>query len=272
MATMNTSLMKTRSAVAALALLAFGAAAPAFAAETHGHDHSAAAPAGAEEEKKEQDVFTDAPADQALVGRLLMIKGHLLVGKELYTQNRPDDAVPHYLHPSEEIYGLIKPELTKRKIASFETPLNQLYQMVKQKKPAAKVFAKQDEVVRAIDAALAKPGRKVTDNAAFVMDTTAMVLVQSVEEYKESFAGETIANAVEYQDSRGFVWAARAHLDQHAKALKAKNADAFAKVARQLDAVQNAYPAAVPPQQPVTSAKGLYDMVAEIEKLAPAFR
>lgn len=262
---MNTALMKTRSAIAALALLAFGAEAPALAAETHGHAAAAAA-------EPEQDVFTDAPADQAMAGRLLLIKGHLLVGRELYTQNRLDDALPHYLHPSEEIYGLIKPELKKRRIASFEKPLNQLYQMVKQKKPAADVFAKQADVLRAVDAALAKPGRKVTENPAFIMDTTAMVLLQAVEEYKESFAGEAIVNAVEYQDARGFVLAARANLDQHAEALKAKNGDAFAKVSQQLDAVQKVYPAAVPPQQPVTSAKGLYDMVAEIEKLAPAFR
>ena len=51
-----------------------------------------------------------------------------------------------------------------------------------------------------------------------------------------------------------------------------QNGDAFAKVSQQFDAVQKVWPAAVPPQQPVTSAKGLYDMVAEIEKLAPAFR
>lgn len=271
---MNSTLLKTRFTVAALALLATGIAAPTFAAEMHGHGTApaASAPAAGDDEKKEEDVFTDMPADQALVGRLLMIKGHLLVGKDLYGQDRKDDALPHYMHPSEEIYALIKPELKKRGVAGFEKSLNALYNAVKAKKPAGDVFAMQAEVLKSVDKALASPGRKVIGAPAFVADTTTQLLVQAIEEYKESFQGETIAQAVEYQDARGFVLAARAYLDGHAQALKAKNADAYAKLTQQYDKIQGVFPAAVPPAQPVTSAKGLYDMIAEVEKTSPLFR
>src|SRR3954468_2876069 len=40
-----------------------------------------------------------------------LIRGHLLVGDELVREKRWAEALPHFLHPSEEIYGKIRGDL-----------------------------------------------------------------------------------------------------------------------------------------------------------------
>ena len=97
----------------------------------------------------EQGNAIDAPPDEAFMLRLLLIKGHLKVGRELVEQTRWNDALPHFLHPAEEIYKSLAPALAERKIAPFDQDLAALAALVKAKKGAA-------EVIRAQEALLAK--------------------------------------------------------------------------------------------------------------------
>src|SRR4051794_31883841 len=60
-----------------------------------------------------------------------LIRGHLLVGDELVRQERWADALPHFLHPAEEIYGGIKNDLRTYNVRPFEAALKALAQTVK---------------------------------------------------------------------------------------------------------------------------------------------
>ncbi|WP_448206157.1 hypothetical protein [Azospirillum sp. sgz302134] len=274
---MNTKTLSLWMGIGSFALLGAGA----HAADLHGqsgHGHGRQAPIqvaeeahqhGEEGEAKEQDIFTEYPAGEALVGRLLMIKGHLMVGQELYQAGRLDDAAPHYFHPTEEIYALIKDEMAKRKLGQFEGDLKALAGLVKQKKPAADVFAKQKTVIAKLNKALVSADKKTP---SFVMTVAPGVLSQAAEEYKEAFVDGKLTNAVEYQDGRGFVTAARAYVAHHAKGLGAKNAEGFKTLSADMDRIAQAFPTAVPPQQPVLEAGAVRDLVSKVELLKPSFK
>lgn len=265
--------------IGTFALLGAGA----NAAEMHGHGHHApvaaqvaqanhqhpAPAAGDAEAAPEQDIFTDYPAGEALVGRLLMLKGHLLVGQELYRAGRLDDAAPHYLHPTEEIWGLVEGEIKKRKLPNFEADLKALAGLVKAKKPAAEVFAKQDAVLAKMEKALKASDEKTP---AFAMTVAPGVLSQAAEEYKEAFVDDKLANPVEYQDARGFVTAARGYVADHAKSLAAKNPDAFKDVSGKMDEIAKAFPTAVPPSPPVLDPDAVRALVTKVEEKKAAFQ
>lgn len=278
---MHKRTLKLWMGIGTFALLGAGA----DAAELHGKGHADHPPiqvaqdahqhgAGGEggeggEGGQEKDAFSEAPASEALVGRLLMLKGHLSVGKELYAAGRLDDAAPHYLHPAEEIYGLVEGELKKRKLNQFDKDLKALAELVKGKKPAAEVFAKQEAVVAKVDKAIAGADKKAP---AFTMGVLPGVLATAADEYKEAFAEGKLVNVVEYQDARGFVTAARGYVSSHARDLSAKDKDAYGKLATNLDAIAKAFPTAVPPQPVVMDAGAVQALVSKVELLKGSFK
>src|SRR5829696_8330035 len=66
-----------------------------------------------------------------------LIRGHLLVGDELVHERRWAEALPHFLHPSEEIYGKIRDDLKTYGVAPFAAALKSLAQTVKAKNEGA---------------------------------------------------------------------------------------------------------------------------------------
>ena len=54
------------------------------------------------------------PPELAFAVRIALIRGHLLVGDELVKQQQWNAALPHFLHPGEEIYGDIKEALARQ--------------------------------------------------------------------------------------------------------------------------------------------------------------
>ncbi|MBP2291669.1 hypothetical protein [Azospirillum rugosum] len=280
---MHTKTLTLWMGIGTFALLGAGANAAEMHGSMHGHghhapvavqvaqaDHQHPAPAGAAAEAEpEQDIFTEYPAGEALVGRLLMLKGHLLVGQELYRAGRLDDAAPHYLHPTEEIWGLIEGEIKKRKLPNFQADLKALAGLVKAKKPAAEVFAKQDAVLAKLEKAMKASDQKAP---AFAMTVAPGVLSQAAEEYKEAFVDDKLANAVEYQDARGFVTAARAYVSAHAKGLAAKNGEAFKAVTGNMDEIAKAFPTAVPPSPAVLDPNAVRALVTKVEEKKADFQ
>src|SRR5215211_7367660 len=68
---------------------------------------------------------------------IALIRGHLLVSDELVREGRWAEALPHFLHPSEEIYGKIRDDLKTYGVAPFAAALKSLAQTVKAKNEAA---------------------------------------------------------------------------------------------------------------------------------------
>ena len=61
----------------------------------------------------ESQGLANLPPELAFAVRIALLRGHLLVGDELVKQQQWNAALPHFLHPTEEIYGDIKEQLER---------------------------------------------------------------------------------------------------------------------------------------------------------------
>jgi hypothetical protein len=182
-----------------------------------------------------------------------MIRGHLLVGAELIEAGRWADALPHFLHPEEEIYGSIRDQLKTFNIAPFQVALKSLSQTVKakNKEAYARARAALDERLAAAETAVKA---KEENGTYFVLETALEVLQQAADEYEEAVEKGRIANVVEYQDARGFVFEADRLVGTVMPAASAKNADAAKAVQASLDELKATFPAVTPPKQAVKNS------------------
>src|SRR5437762_5131361 len=74
------------------------------------------------------------PPDLDFALKVSQIRGHLLVGDELVKQGQWAAALPHFLHPSEELYGPIRGKLKDYQTPQFSSALKLLSNAVKSKK------------------------------------------------------------------------------------------------------------------------------------------
>jgi hypothetical protein len=193
-----------------------------------------------------------------------MIRGHLLVGAELIETGRWADALPHFLHPEEEIYGSIRDQLKSFNIAPFQAALKSLSQTVKAKNKEAYVRARAalDERLTAAETAVKA---KEENGTYFVLETALEVLQQAADEYEEAVEKNRIANVVEYQDARGFVLEVDRLVGTVMPAASAKNADAAKALQASLSDLKATFPAVTPPKQAVKDSGEFLSAVAKFE-------
>lgn len=204
-------------------------------------------------------------SDAKLYRDVELIRGHLNVAGELIAEGHWIDAVPHVFHPIEEIYGSMKGEIEKRKLPGFLPEMKALAQTVKAKQKDAyeaslkTVAAKLD----AVEAAL----KSSPSWAATIKDAAIATLETAAEEYEEAVKDGKIAEAVEYQDSRGFVWRVEAMLKSDALSKSDANKAALSEAQKALDDLKAAWPAAMPPEKSVMSAAAVEQSTEKIGKL-----
>jgi hypothetical protein len=195
---------------------------------------------------------------------IALIRGHLLVGDELVREGRWAEALPHFLHPSEEIYGKIRDDLKTYGVAPFAAALKSLAQTVKAKNEAAyrTALAGLEERLAAAD----KGVRAKEQNwSAFTMDSVLELLRSAGNEYEEAVEKGRIAKPIEYQDSRGFIWQAEKLFSSVADDLTQKNAEAVKTVQDGFAELKKAWPAPVPPKTPVKDHGQVLADVSKIE-------
>ena len=243
-----------------------------------GHSHAAATAKASEGgeggeggEAGEGGPLAGADEHQAFIARLLLIRGHLFVGKELYDAKRPEDALPHYLHPVEELYGDIEPEFAEYKKPGFKKELQALSDAVKAKKPAADVAKLQKTVLAKIDGAAGLIPAEERNSAEFVAHVAVLLLKSATDEYGEAIENGLIANSVEYQDSRGFVAAGKAYLQRNEKALRAKDSEAYDDMLKSFADLGKAHPTVVPPQKPQLTMGEFQAAASRVELQASRF-
>jgi hypothetical protein len=222
-------------------------------------------PAGGE--AGEAGVPADLPPDFQFALTLALIRGHLLVGDELVRAGKWDAALPHFLHPTEELYGGIKDKVAGYYTPAFDTALLKLADVVKDKNSVAYTNALQ-AVTAPLAAGDAGLKMKQSDWPSFIVATAIMALKAAISEYGEAIVNGHIAKPVEYQDSRGFVWQAERMIDGVAPDLTRKDAAALKAVRAGFVPLKKAWPAATPPRVPVQSAAAVAEEVAAIQRAA----
>ncbi|KAA2236627.1 hypothetical protein [Salinarimonas soli] len=204
------------------------------------------------------------PPELRLSRGIGLVRGHLLVGNELIEAGRWADALPHFLHPSEEVYGTIRGDLKAFDVPPFDVALKALAQTVKakNKEAYARARATLDERLAAADRGLKA---KEANWDFFTLETALEVLKSAASEYEEALKGDRIVNVVEYQDSRGFVLEAERMIGSVGENLARKDADAAAAVKAALADLKTAWPATLPPKTAVKDVSAVLGDISRIE-------
>jgi hypothetical protein len=204
------------------------------------------------------------PPDLDFALKIAQIRGHLLVGDELVKQGQWAAALPHFLHPSEELYGPIRGSLKDYNTPPFAAALKLLATTVKARKGGddyAKALQGVNDALAVADAGI----KAKQASEGFVVESALELLKSATHEYEQAIVKKRIAKPVEYQDARGFVWQAEKMLESVAPALEKKNAEAFKHVRDALAELKKAWPTAMAPATPVKDYAAVLSDVSRIE-------
>jgi len=201
---------------------------------------------------------------------IALMRGHLLVGRQLIALDLWDEALPHFLHPTEELYGLMEKYIKMHGIRPFQRELQALAQAVKAKRKGA-VEQALKVVEQRLDGALGVARKFMNPLLRFTARSAAEVLKVAASEYEASLKGDRFVKPVEYQDSRGFVWEAERMFEAAAAELGRKDAGALARVRTALTKLKTAWPAPMPPPAPVLPVGEISALVSDIELHASRF-
>jgi Helix-hairpin-helix motif len=214
----------------------------------------------------EEVVLTGEAKDVDYMTKLGLMKGHLLVAKELLDQNQPKQAEPHIGHPVEEIYVDVEDQLNERKVKEFKSTLVSLQDLVKSNPKAAKLKTDFTSSVQAVDGAIAALPEAQRQQPRFVLQAINGLLDSANSEYGAAIANGKISAAIEYQDSRGFVIYA-AELYQGISGAMAKDfPEAHKAIETTMAELTKVWPAAIPPATPVKTPEEVTKLVKTIEQ------
>jgi hypothetical protein len=230
-------------------------------AQEGGHEHEP-------DEGGETRQLAALPPALAFATRIALLRGHLLIGNELVTQQQWNAALPHFLHPGEEIYGDIKDQLGVYGVPQFESDLKALADAVKARKGGKDYAQALQRVKDALAAADAGLKAKEDNWAGFLIEAGVETLKMAADEYQKAIVGGRIAKPVEYQDARGFVWQADAMIESVSMALTSRDEGSLAGVRAGLAELKKAFPSAIPPKTPVKDAAAVLGDVSRIELAA----
>ena len=251
----------------------FTAAAPALAQDAHKGHGQVPAPGSATDEPGANPAaggeayLTDGgPRDTRIrfYRDIALMRGHLLVGGQLIELRLWDEALPHFLHPTEELYGQMEKYIQLHAMRPFRHELQALAQAVKAKRKGAYEQALKVALQR-MDGALDVAKRFMKPLLGFTARSAAEVLKVALSEYETSIEEGRFVKPVEYQDSRGFVWEAERMIEAAAPELAKADAHALARMRAALAKLKAAWPAPMPPAVPLLQPGEISALVSDIE-------
>ena len=210
----------------------------------------------------------DLPPDLAFATRIALLRGHLLVGDQLVQQQQWNAALPHFLHPTEELYADLKDHLDDYKMAPFEDALKRLADAVKAKKASdyARALKAVRDALAPSDAGLKE--KQSEDWAGFVTQAAIESIKTATGEYQNAIVGGRLAKPVEYQDARGFILEGDRLIESVAAGLGKKDAAALKELRARLAELKKVFPTAVPPRTPVKDYGAMLALVSRVELAA----
>ncbi|MBD2610820.1 helix-hairpin-helix domain-containing protein [Nostoc punctiforme FACHB-252] len=211
-------------------------------------------------------VLTGEAKDVDYMSKLGLMKGHLIVAKELLDQNQPKQAEPHIGHPVEEIYVDVEDQLNERKVKEFKTTLVSLQDLVKSSPKDSKVKTNFSSSVAAVDGAIAALPAAERSKPGFVLQVINELLDAANSEYGAAIADGKISAAIEYQDSRGFVFYANELYKGIASQVAQQDAEADKAINTSFAELVKVWPGAIPPAKPVKTPEDVTKLVKTIEE------
>ncbi|MBE9225780.1 helix-hairpin-helix domain-containing protein [Phormidium sp. LEGE 05292] len=214
----------------------------------------------------EDVVLTGEAKDVDYMTKLGLMKGHLLVAKELLDQQQPKQAEPHIGHPVEEIYVDVQDQLNERNVKEFKTTLVTLQDLVKSKPKDTKIATEFTNSMQAVDGAIQAIPEAQRNSPQFVLKVMNSLLDAANSEYGAAIANGKISAAIEYQDSRGFVNYANTLYQGIAPQMAKQNPEAHKAIETNMAELSKAWPAAIPPAAPVLTPAQVSQLIKTIEQ------
>ena len=225
---------------------------------THENITLAAAGEGEGDGVSETDLKTN---DVAFLTRLGLIRGHLLVGYELYKQGQVDMAITHMKHPRDELYAGLVPSIEYRGGERFDVALSNLADTVTSQAPQKEV----DEAYKQLEAGIKAAEAVVKPDLKNTLQSIKDLVRTAGEEYALGVENGKLVNLHEYQDAYGFTQIANRRLEQLPKATRNESAEAVKQVEGYLDELADLWPSIAPEGDVDGDASKLYGAAARIE-------
>ena len=216
----------------------------------------------------EDVVLTGEAKDVDYMTKLGLMKGHLVIAKELLDQQKPEQAEPHIGHPVEEIYVDVEEQLQERNVKEFKTTLIGLQDLVKSKPKDPQVKNNFEVSMQAVDGAIQGLPEQQRQSPEFVLQVVNGLLDAANSEYGAAIANGKVSAAIEYQDSRGFVNYADQLLNNVSDQMAKENPEAQKAIASSMTELKTAWPSAVPPAAPAKTPEQVSQLVKTIEQNA----
>ncbi len=217
----------------------------------------------------EETVLTGEAKDLDYMTKLGLMKGHMIVARELLDLQKPDQAEPHIGHPVEEIYADVEDQLKERNVKEFKTVLIALHDIVK---AGAKDTVRTDEqfklALNAIDSAIAVLPEKQRKDEKFILQVITGLLDTAGAEYDAAIADGKIKEAIEYQDSRGFVLYAGELYNQISPKISKNSFEKDQKLGLALKDLTLAWTSPIPPATPTKSVEEVTKLIKSVESIA----
>ena len=153
----------------------------------------------------EVDLITN---DVAYLTQLGLLRGHLMVGFELYQRALPDLSQTHMKHPNEELYADLIPAFESRGCEGFADELSELARAVSALDPNETITSRYESLANSIDRCEAVAER---DDRGVVTQVVVNLLAHALIEYEIGVVDGVINNVHEYQDAWGFTRVANAY-------------------------------------------------------------
>ncbi|MEO3704861.1 helix-hairpin-helix domain-containing protein [Trichormus azollae] len=214
----------------------------------------------------EEVVLSGEAKDVDYMTKLGLMKGHLLVAKELLQQNLPKQAEPHIGHPVEEIYVDVEEQLNERKVKEFKTNLVGLTNLVKSNPKDAKIKSNLTTSMANVHGAIAALPAEQRSKPEFVLQVINGLLDSANAEYGAAVANGKISAPIEYQDSRGFVIYSHELYKTISSAMAQSDPEAHKAIDTTLTELLKVWPAAIPPAQAVKTPNDVTKLVKTIEE------
>ncbi|TXS94127.1 hypothetical protein FV139_11015 [Parahaliea maris] len=203
--------------------------------------------------------------DVAYLSQLGLMRGHLLVGLELYREGHIEHARMHMKHPKSELYADLVPAFEARGSAGFAEQLTALATAVEAdgSEPEA-VESAYNAVLQGISAAEARVG---TLSPVARLQVAVKLIRTAGEEYGLGVVDGVVVNGHEYQDAFGFTQTARSLVANMDAGDNAELGETLAKVNGIIQGLfdANAWPSVMPPETVEADASLLYGAAARIE-------
>lgn len=198
---------------------------------------------------------------------LALMKGHLIVGKELIVAGKVDQAEPHFGHPVEELYIDIEDQLDERGVTQFKSSLNGLNDfVVAGAKDTNKFNSMYQKTVQEIDTAISDLPDEKLQNSEFVLQAINGLLDTAGAEYEAAIIDGNIVEVIEYQDSRGFVNYAEILYKNIADEMASKYADIDGQIQANMTELKKAWPSALAPETAVMKPAKVSQLIEEIKQ------